>query len=1263
MFLRLFFLGATSVVLSASSFSASKFILHGWDLSDTPPDVVAANIDKFSGMPVDGITLHVPPTIQRDGSTIHYRSIMQDPPWLYESLERYEPSLKKIAAHPAIKESFLTCLWLYNHGNRLDWRDDAQWRRFAGNMRMFARLAKRCGQKGLFIDAEDYSKERQFYRLPHEPPYAECARLARQRGREVFSAVFEEFPDAVVLSFWFFSACRSALGMDDPAAAVSEAGQLWPHFINGMLDAMPMSATLVDGDECAYKYDSRIAFNDGAIKQVMRSIPLVAPENRDKFRARMRVGFGQYIDMYVNAKKPGSSWYFGPEGGSRLEHFRRNLSDAAHTAEYVWIYGEKFSWVEWKDDASVKIRRRYSRKHTWESALPGLSDVLAELRDPKGAALAKAKRLRSEGSENLYPANVCKKWTWFDKKKSGGSFTAVTGRDSSLSTVEATGVESGAWHVPMDSVREGEAYVVDLWIQGECDGYAEVIWRTGKAPFNWKLGRFPIPVSEQCKDGRRRCTRILHVPVGVDGLMFRINAERMTPGSKASFEDIGIFKIKPPQRPPRPLFENGGSCWTIAVPDNAPKPVLYAASELADTVHRISGAELKTVSAKDAPETNVIWLKQDGDSLADSFSVDTAPGKIELKGSSPRAVFFAVYAFLRDRLGVRWYWPGKSGEFLPKLSVWNVEKWHKEYKPFFGYREMSICGIPGHRHEDTERWFPKVFLNCGLNTPKLREEIGLVVRAHGHSVSLPENMKLRESLFSSHPEWFSMINGKRDIKGIAGCWSNEGYFNYVVDKLCADITKNKASIAYYCTADIIPRCECKQCTRNPDKSARWWNYYARIIKSVRKRIPNVRFAGLAYQEYRSVPGVSVEDVDFVEYCHYNRCYFHPLDDGACEMNVNSMKEFRKWGEKAPLSFYGYEFDVFKQPMYLPLWNVFADEMKVYRKMGLKRVKTEYPVNMHRLASKKDPLPKSGILQYASRLSAYAWATLAFDPDIAPGSIVDDFCRNVYGKGSRHMVRYHKLWAEAWGTSPKHMTYFFNAPRNFADKLMPKELEKRMGECLVLAAKAAKGDGRALSEIALDAECFKAWTVAAEEARKGGMVHNLDFRSGDDAFNTIGWLESRARIGKSQPTRFKLYRTEKALRILAECTEADIAKLDRGTAKNDAHNWESPTIEMFLDVGDGSSMQFAVTPAGGVWDAKNGNVAWNAGVSVRPSINGDQWQLDMTIPYKGLGRMPVKGERWKLMIIRNADKLSGFKSCGWPINAHRDYSSAATLVFK
>ena len=540
---RIRFLFAASVLAAgAGAYAAPKLIIHGWDLADTPPSVVAANIDKFAGLSVDGLTVHVPPTRQADGTTIHYRSIMQDPPWRYESLEVHEPALKAVAAHPAMRETFLTCLWLYDHGHRLDWTDDAEWRRFAGNMRVLARLARRCGQKGLFIDAEDYSKERQFYRLPHEPAYDEAARLARQRGREVFKGVFDEFPEAVVLSFWFFSHCRSALEMADPAAAVRDSGFLWPHFINGILDAMPMTATLVDGDECAYKYDTRASFDDGAVKQLMRAVPLVAPENRDKFRARMRVGFGQYIDMYVNEKVPGSSWYFPPVGESRLEHFRRNLEHASHTAEYIWIYGEKLSWVDWRDDASVKPRRRYSRHDTWESRLPGLSAMLAELRDPVLAARSAADRLRAANAENLYAANVRRKWTHFDPKSKAGDFAVAQGAGGQPTTVEAIGVAGGSYHVPVDGVREGDAYVVDLYIRGEVEGYAEGIWRTG-GPFNWKLGRYPLPLSAPDSSGRRRCSRILHAPAGVDGLMFRINASRQAAGDRASFEDIAIFKV------------------------------------------------------------------------------------------------------------------------------------------------------------------------------------------------------------------------------------------------------------------------------------------------------------------------------------------------------------------------------------------------------------------------------------------------------------------------------------------------------------------------------------------------------------------------------------------------------------------------------------------------------------------------------------------------------------------------------------------------
>jgi hypothetical protein len=315
---------------------------------------------------------------------------------------------------------------------------------------------------------------------------------------------------------------------------------------------------------------------------------------------------------------------------------------------------------------------------------------------------------------------------------------------------------------------------------------------------------------------------------------------------------------------------------------------------------------------------------------------------------------------------------------------------------------MSICSIWRHRHADTEHWFPKVFINCGLQTPEIREEIDYIRRTSGHCVSLPVTMKPRQEIFDKHPDWFSQLNGKRDIKGIAGCWSNEGFYNYTVSNLIKRIRDNNAVVANFFVADIMQRCECEECTKNPDKSARWWNYYAKLIEGIRKEIPDMHFAGLAYQEYRAIPSVKVKSLDQVDYCQYNRCYYHELGDTNCAMNVRSMKEFRGWAEQAPLGLYGYEFDVFSPHVYLPLWRVIADEMRVFKKMDLRRVKTEYGVNLNRLSgTRKSPaLPPPQIGQLASRLSYYAWAMAAFDPDLDMDALIDDFCRHVYGPRRR-----------------------------------------------------------------------------------------------------------------------------------------------------------------------------------------------------------------------------------------------------------------------
>ena len=712
-----------------------------------------------------------------------------------------------------------------------------------------------------------------------------------------------------------------------------------------------------------------------------------------------------------------------------------------------------------------------------------------------------------------------------------------------------------------------------------------------------------------------------------------------------------------------PLFDGGKSEWSVVVAEDAAHPVRYAAEELTNTIARISGASLPVVLDSEAPAQNRILLMQKGDEADDVFTVRTVPGEIALEGSSPRAVLFAVYAFLRDCLGVRWYWPGESGEFLPKLKRFDVEPWEKTYRSAFPLREMSICGIPGHRHAPTERWLAKQFLNSGINSQDVQRDVGFVRIMGDHIVTIPYNAALRKKLFEEHPEWFSLLNGKRSIEGAAGCWSSEGFFNYNVTNLTKIIRDRKLDIANFFPTDIVPRCECEACTANPDVSARWWNYYARLTDAIRREIPGQRFAGIAYMEFRAVPGTPVRNLEYVEYCHYNRCYFHALGNPSCGMNARSMEEFRRWGEKAPLGLYGYEFDVFSVPMYLPMWNVFADEMRVFRDMGLRRVKTEYAVDMHKLSSKEPP-PRSRIGQFAQRLSVYAWASLAFDPDTDPDALVRDFCAHVYGAGGPEMEKYHALLAAAWNGMKRHVTYFNNSPRNFAADFLPTETAERARAHLDAAARAAAGDERALAEIAFEAECLGVWGEMAAESKREGVRLDLAETYGPDAFNVIAWLDAKARVGTAQPTQFKVYRGRDALHILAQCAETEDPAFDRGTTEHDKgnFNWEASSIEIFMDVGDGSTRQIAVMPAGGVWDAKDGDLSWDSGMVVRPAFAQDAWTLQMSIPYASLGGPPKAGDRWKFMIIRNATRGSKFKSCGWPLNAHRDFSQAATLAF-
>jgi hypothetical protein len=388
-----------------------KFVGLCFDTMFNAPTNILAHADAINAITwLDGIAISLRDVTLRaaDGSVVTTdtcRVMQLGHRWTREAIVGELPTFREIVKHPSMRESFLLA-WITPRGkeDRIAWGDDAEWKVFADNMATLAWFAKEAGLKGLMLDPEEYAGALQYLYLPGDAKsFAECAALARQRGREVFSRVFEEFPDAVLFFLWTMEhhvRYFAARGVTAPRQLSDDSGELLPYFYNGMLDVIPPSARFVDGAEHYSLTSTKDMYWKGALNQLVGARPFVAPENWGKYRAQLLVGNTHYLDMFRTNANPKSHWYHGPVDGSRLEHLRRNVVQSLEVAdEYVWIYGEGGRLIDWRGGPG---RHQRPEIPLWEALIPGLSETLLMAKDPeKLMAMRKEERRRKGELKNL----------------------------------------------------------------------------------------------------------------------------------------------------------------------------------------------------------------------------------------------------------------------------------------------------------------------------------------------------------------------------------------------------------------------------------------------------------------------------------------------------------------------------------------------------------------------------------------------------------------------------------------------------------------------------------------------------------------------------------------------------------------------------------------------------------------------------------------------------------------------------------------------
>ena len=627
MFEKMISLAAAALALSAANARETKIIAHGWDCQSANPADVLACADEFDKTALDGISLSVRFTNEEHGVVCSYKTMMTDPAWKWGDVEALAPILRQIVSHRSLRESLLSSFRCPKP--RLDWRDDAAWARFANNMGVLARLARKGNVKGIMIDPEDYPRTKQFYLQDGDGVYDETVKLARRRGREVFSAVFREKPDAVVMAFWLLSTDKHVYNSSDPQTAMRETGCLFPAFMDGMLDVLPSTALLVDGNEGTYRAEAEYGDHlADAARQRRNVLDLVSPENRGKYRAQHRVGAGFFLDGYWYP--PENKWYMPPFDGTRQDRLALNLAAAAEAADYVWLDGEWRTYVHWKkaDGPGIHIGEHFLTRPTWDEIMPGFWRAVKSAVDPLGVEYGRRAKVA---------------WT--------PRLTAKSPRSTKV-----FGVKYGEIYEVVCRPLAPLAYLRVDWLKENGEKWA------GRA------------AGVQVVDGRA----VFRVPQGVDAFAVVYNPNRAK-GGVSDFTELSVNRLWLLSDEEKTLSAASDELyryWRLVTGDSHVVPVRLRVDP------KVSKSGNDAYSIVSTGETPVVPV-----------STGKMPVQAVITGSNARSVLYGVYDLLERRGGCGWFWDGDRVPKKKAIDVAGLDVHEESKFAWRGIRYFAHRGL------------------------------------------------------------------------------------------------------------------------------------------------------------------------------------------------------------------------------------------------------------------------------------------------------------------------------------------------------------------------------------------------------------------------------------------------------------------------------------------------------------------------------------------------------------------------------------------
>lgn len=445
------------------------------------------------------------------------------------------------------------------------------------------------------------------------------------------------------------------------------------------------------------------------------------------------------------------------------------------------------------------------------------------------------------------------------------------------------------------------------------------------------------------------------------------------------------------------IVRNGKSDYAILLAPGATPAMRHGAQELQRFLQEMSGAVLPVIEMEPghAPSRAII-IRTDPALSEEELTIRTRGNSIEIAGGGKRGAMYGCYALLEDVLGCRWF--NQRISKIPRRKTITLPPLDIHQKPSFEYRE------PYYTEAFDRDWAVRNRTNG--NAQHLDESVGGRV-AYGPFVHTFNSLVPPDEYFDKHPEYFSMINGKR-MKGYYQlCLTNPDVLRISIERVKQWIKENpNATIFSVSQNDTGYACQCPNCKAVEKEEGAPSGVVLRFVNAVAdaiaKEYPHVLIDTLAYQWTEDPPKITKPRPNVrIRLAPIGACVSHGLDQ--CSANTHPYQNLLAWSKITNQLYvwhYSTNFANYLQP--LPDLDEIARDIPLFHNHGVVGLFYE-----------GDYAPGGG--GEMSELKAYLMAKLMWNANRPAKPIIDEYIDGVYGKAAPYI----RKWLDVLHDGPRH----------------------------------------------------------------------------------------------------------------------------------------------------------------------------------------------------------------------------------------------------